>query len=249
MKSMARMTFLAVSAVWSGAAFAQPIAYGDRSGVNLDYMGIWEFSGTNTGTPLFNTPTVTGDTIDFNPTFTAFAAGANGVDITDGQINFTMVAKNNQGLLALEFNERGDYRLAGTGTAATSAAVEAFIFIDIVEVNFQSLLTPISFSTTLSFNPSAGDFFLGTDPVSGLWNGGIQIDISQVLANAGVRGLATKVEVAVNNRLVATSELGTSAFIAKKDINGFSVTAIVPTPASAALATLGGLLAARRRRA
>ena len=77
------------------------------------------------------------------------------------------------------------------------------------------------------------------------------VDVHDALIKSGtpfVRG-ATKVTVNIDNVLVATSQAGTSATIAKKDF--ITITTNIPEPASACLilmAAAAGLVTCRQRR-
>lgn len=231
------------------------IDHGDFAADTVNYLGVIESSITDP-VPLFGAPTVSGNTLDFDPK--GFAADSQGVappDITDGQLNFTIQALDGYGIPALTFSERGDFTLAGIGTANTYASVAAAFFVDIVDVDGVALPTPIQLNANMVFTPNAsGKFELPTDEGSGvIWTGDLNLDLNAALVgNAVAFDLgATLVKVSMDNTLVAQSEEASRAFIAKKDVKGFSVTsALIPEPTSTALILLGSLLLApalRRR--
>lgn len=240
---------------------AAPINYGDHVGNSVTYKMVTEDSATDP-TPLFGPPLVTGDSMDFNPVgFDASTSGANGVDITDGQLVFMVQAKSGKAIQNIKFTEFGDTTLAGIGTDATSTLVRMPVVIDIVEVDGVGIsaikLNAMSVPPIItSFAPSGGDYGLGTDGGGGpfyhtTWMGMLFVDLQQVLIDKHVPFLLgiTKINVNLDNVLVATSQAGTSSLIAKKD--HFIITTNIPEPATCSLvmiALAGGALLARRGR-
>ncbi len=241
----------------------------DPNGMN-GWMGdtVWytAVSESNTEDPnggaamLFGAPTaVTGDSIDFDPMgFQAKSDATTGhaADITDGQLNFMVQAKELSVIENIKFLERGDTTLAGIGTDFTSTAVFANIFVDVIEIDGAPAPGAINLTTSMVFTPSDGDYGLLTDGGGGpvfntAWSGEGMIDINAELDLLGIPYTfgATKVNVAIDNTLVATSENGNSSFIQKKDADGVTITTNIPEPTTALL-LLSGLLAgvASRRR-
>ena len=230
-------------------AHAAPINYGDFSGATVNYLQVTEEANSaGDAAPLFGAPTVTGDSIDFDPVgFSASATGAAGNDLTDGNLNFDIVAKPNNAITSVYFSEAGDTTLAGFGTDATFTSVTTNIFIDIKEVDGVGI-NAINFNTQLAFSPSGGSYQLGADGGGGplfntAWTGNTLIDVNAILAANNIPYTlgATKVSVNLDNTLVALSENGTSSLIAKKDADGVTITTNVPEPSSVVLALLGSL--------
>jgi hypothetical protein len=244
---------------------AAPINYGDFMGNTVIYQMVREDSNSGDTPPLFGMPSISADTLDFDPVgFGAHAMGAGGVDVTDGNLAFMVKAKAGQGISNLLIQERGDTTLSGFGTDATFTSVTMSGILNISEIGFSSINTasiPISIT---NFAPSGGNFGLTTDFGGGPggtlpWNGSLLYDltpanptVAAVYAAAG-RSTSlpiTKISVNFDNTLVALSQLGTSALIAKKD-NGITIRTNTPEPASCALALFGfalGLAATRRSR-
>jgi hypothetical protein len=261
----------------SNFAEATPIEWGDKVGQDVTYRMIIEDSSTDTVPPcMFCEPTVGGNTLNFNPVgFDAASSNGSVADITDGQLLF-MIESNDKQTKAIQnfkISETGDTALAGSvavGNTGTATSVEITPVVEIVEVDGVALAVPITLTkmstpplpvlgemfTQLPGNtPSDGQWELGTDGNGGpifstQWNGMVFVNVQDALIKSGtpfVRG-ATKVNVNIDNVLVATSQAGTSATIAKKDF--ITITTNIPEPASACLvlmALAAGLATHRRR--
>ena len=257
------------------SSFAVPINYGDFMGQTVNYLMVQEDANSPPpdAPPLFGKPTVLqnpypalpctiatctipGDTLDFTPVgFAASASGAGGNDITDGNLAFMVQAKPGQSIKNIKIKEFGDTTMSGTvplNSNATATVVRMPVFIDIVEVNGLPI-TPIKLSDTsvpaivATFTPSNGDYYLGIDGNGGpffttTWSGELFANLEAVM-----KGI-TKITVNLDNVLIATSELNTSALIAKKDF--FIVTTNVPEPSTCGLVlvviAVGGCVARRR---
>jgi hypothetical protein len=218
-------------------ALAATINYGDHMGTTVTYVDVTESSGTD-AVPLFGPPTVTGDSIDFNPVGFDAASAGGGADITDGQLTFMVEAKPGaNGMVGISFSEAGITQLAGNvaaGDLSTATMVRAAGVLDVHEVDFVPI-NHISVPFFLTFNPSNGDYFLGTDGGGGPlyftdWSGGANINLLQVLFDNGIRRTfgVTKLSVNLDNVLVATSQNGTSSLISKKDFGGLTITVQTP---------------------
>ena len=243
--------FLAVPSL-----IAAPINHGDFMGDDVTYLQVTEDSNSGDTPPLFGVPVVSGNSLDFNPIgFSAFASGLGGVDITEGNLSFTIDAKPGQAIQNIKFVEFGDTTLAGLGNDNTTTMVTTDVFIDIIEVDNVGI-DPVKLQAMLVFTPSGGSFVQGTDGGGGpifnsQWMGMLLVDIDQELVNANVNfdlG-ATRVKVDLDNTLVAVSQLGTSSRIAKKD--HVIITTNIPEPATCVLALfslLAGMPMVRRSR-
>lgn len=252
--TIAAVIALAAVAAGSQSASAQ-INYGNYAGLTVVYENVTESSGTDP-IPQFGAPTVFVNTLDFNPVgFTAFSSGGGAPDITDGQLNFAIRANTGYVIPFVNFSERGDFILGGTGTAATYVDVSALFTIDIVEVDGVTI-SPLSFSASMLFSPTAGGTFTlpgYPGPGSSLWSGALSIDVNSILTANNIPFVAgaTKILFALDNTLIATSETGSSSFISKKDFKGLGITVfdpVVPEPSTLALTLCGAALLGRFRR-
>lgn len=251
--SLPRVSFklaILVGAVLLLAVFSQPsvgaqINYGTHMGTHVSYVNVTEDSGADEPLPLFGAPTVTGNSIDFNPVGFDAASANGGSDITNSNLVFMVVAKSGSRIDSITLTEMGDTTLAGNvapGSMGTASAVFASGTLDIHEVNFVGI-NHISVPFSLSFSPSGGTYFLGTDGGGGPsystpWSGSVTLDIEAILlANGFVippgpvdpDGGATKISIDLDNTLVAVSQQGTSALINKTDFGGVTVRVNVPT--------------------
>lgn len=255
---------LIVAAVLSvgaaSSALAAQINYGDfgpdlPTGL-LTYTDIRESSGTTPIPPgRFGAPSLSGDSLDFDPTGFV-ASGTNGqAQITDIQLNGGVQVLRNQtgvagGLTSLSILEAGDFSLVGAGTAGTAVFAGLSARLDIFEVD-GAAIDP--FSVTVSSSRTRNLAADGTNVVQP-WDNGLIFDLGAALAahNISFQFGVTGLEFVMDDQLIALSESGTAAFIAKKDFviaPGFDENPnfVVPEP-STALLMLGGLAALGWRR-
>ena len=245
-----------VALLVAAPALAAPINYGNFGGATVDYLQVTEDANSpGDNPPLFGPPTVTGDSIDFDPVgFNAASAGG-GADLTDGQLKFTVMAKPGKAINNVKFAEAGDVTLLGaTFNDLTFASVSTHLFVDITEVD-GTPISVVSVPITMPFSPSGGTYGLlsdggGSPLFTTAWTGSVSMDINSILTANGIpfRTGATKIDVNLDNTLAALSQLGTSALIAKKNANGVVITVNVPEPSTCLLATLGLALAGLKRR-
>jgi len=234
-------------------AWAAPIDYGDFLGTSVRYLAVTEDSATDPP-PLFNAPVLVGDGLDFNPTFGSSSSGAGASDDTNGTLTFGIEALPGSVIDRVAIGESGDFTLTGFGGAGTGASVHADVTLEIDAVDGAAPAFGLSTTEALVFSPSNGDWNLlddGPGPlVSGTWTGFLEIDVTQMLSDAGlsyVEGV-TRVTLQLDNRLHTQSESGTAAVIGKKDFDGLSFT-VIPEPSSWVLCGLGlSVLGGWRRR-
>ena len=242
-------------------AGAAPINHGTFMGTHVTYVGVTEESGTDPLPPaMFGPPTVTGNSMDFNPVgFDASVAGA-GSDTTVGNLAFMVTAKSGSRIQSITLNQTGETTLGGNvapGSMGTASATFASGSLDIHEVDFQGI-NHVSVPFSMTFTPSGGTYFLGTDGGGGpifntQYNGSVSLPVADILTANGFTGGATKVSIDLDSTLQAVGQAGTSATISATDFGGLAVrTAVVgetPEPTALALGGLaaGGLLLGRRR--
>ena len=242
-----------------GIICGDSLCYGDFMGDTVWYRMVTETANTDDDTePLFGMPTVSGNTLDFDPVgFGASASGAGGNDMTDGQLTFMVEAKQGNAIQNIKLQEAGDVTLSGFSPPEAFASVTTAVFIDIEQVDGAGI-DPIKLQLSMPFGPSGGDYFLSSDGGGGplfntIWMGMLFVNIQQELIDNNIPFNlgATKISVNLDNTLVAVSQAGTSALIAKKDADGIIITTNIPEPASCLLAMLGlafGATLARRSR-
>ncbi len=204
----------------STSAQAASIFYGNFGPVppGFTFTDVTESSGTDP-VPLYGPPSPFAIGLDFNPaSFVATAAGGS-ADLTDGQLNFTVVAGPGQSIAGINLFEAGDYTLAGIGTPATQVSAGAILRAAVTQINGVSV-APINL---IPVNASVGFNLVANPGVVQPWSLGLGLNVAGQL---GPGQNATKVDVVINNQMLAFSEAASLAFIAKKDF----IIDIVPVP-------------------
>jgi hypothetical protein len=213
----------------------------------VTYVNVTEDTGADEPLPLFGAPTVTGNSIDFNPIgFDAATSAAGGSDTTHSNLVFSVNAKSGSRISAIAFGEAGNTTLAGSAKKKKDNPAASAVFadgvLDIHEVDFQGI-NHISVPFSLAFSPSGGTWFLGADgggsPIfHTAWTGSATLDIDAILIANGFmlapgsvdpNSGATRISIDLDNTLQAFSEQGASATIAKTDFSGFVLRSNVPT--------------------
>jgi hypothetical protein len=231
---------------------AASINYGNSAVLppGMQFQAVTESSATDP-VPLYGAPTFSSVAMDFNPaSFGAFGSGG-GTDITDGQLNFTLVGTFTGTQIVtidqISLSESGDYTLSGTGTTATQVIAGASLHVKVTEID------GVPTSVTLPSSIASVGFNLVANPgVLQPWSLGTTVDVDAALTALAVPFThgATKVEVVIDNNLIALSEAGSAALILKKEfeVEIDPAVTLVPEPAALSLLTLGaaGLLMRRR---
>jgi hypothetical protein len=241
---------LALLGHFSAATHAASISYGTFGPVGGIVFtsppagGVTESSGTD-AIPLYGPPSAFALGLNFAPLAFSSSASNGSADITDGQLNFTVMGTGLTGVTAISLSEIGDYTLVGAGTPGTGVLAGALMRATVTEINN----APVAPINLVPVNASFSDSLPGAI-ITAPWSLGLLLDVgAQLGLPAG--SAATKVEIAINNALASTSEPGTAAFIAKKDFRiDVSTVKIVPEPGMAGIAGLAlcGLVGASRRR-
>ncbi|MAT69284.1 MAG: hypothetical protein CMJ58_07130 [Planctomycetaceae bacterium] len=227
------------------SASAASISYPDLGPVapGVTFVDIAESSGTD-AVPLYGAPSALGTGLAFSPT-PAFASSSTGgsADLTDGQLNYTMIAGTGSGGIPLiTYNESGVYTLSGVG-AGTQASVGAVLRATVTEVNGTSV-SPIA----LAIAQQSLIFSLPADVGSAAWSLGLSVDVASELAGHGYGSgdVATRIDVTIDNVLGTTSTVDSTASISKTNLTVLTT----PEPASILLGVFaaGGLALCRVRR-
>ena len=232
------------------------IIYGDFSDVppgGVMYLDVEESSFSDpVPPPLYGAPTIAGNLLDFSPSGFGVSSADGVSDLIDGQLNFTIDALPGAGLTGFSIVEGGDFSFSGTTPSpGTFVSASAGATVSILEVNGAALASPISVF--------ASDIFVtdypttGGAPSTGLlpWSLVTFVDLGSALPSPN--DYATKIDVAINNQLVATTAgPGSISAIAKKDFKivpvGDLIPNDIPEPSSMVLGCVMGLIAVARRR-
>jgi PEP-CTERM motif len=247
--TMALAVVLAIAA--GQVSYAATISYGNFGPTGgVMFNDVKESSGTD-AVPLFGPPEVFPIGMDFDPTgFVATASGGN-EDITDGQLNFTVMGSGSgAGSIAIgeiRFFEAGDYTLSGVGTNLTQVMAGLSARATVTQIDGVNV-APID----LTQSSASVGFNLAANPgIVRPWTLGLSFDVAAQLRALGRPFAvgATKVEVVIDNQLIALSQPESLAFIAKKEFRVDIDRDFIPEPSTfvlLGLALSGWGLVARR---
>ncbi|HMB94611.1 MAG TPA: hypothetical protein VKK61_01090, partial [Tepidisphaeraceae bacterium] len=235
--------------------------YGNLVGPNLTYTGITEVDNQIPGpTPanLFGPPALLGDSLLFDPINFSVAVSGGDAELQDGRLSLSLSANSpSNGITSFSMSEGGGYAVNGgtTNTFASETLVVNNLFITAVggvSINPIVVTPTITFTHTgLAITTTTSDsikFFGGTGLENGAWTATVSFDLAAALAANGKTGTVTGLTLALDNQLGAQSEVGSSAFIDKKNFLVGPGTGIPePTTVSLGLISLGLGLIRRRR--
>lgn len=166
--------------------------------------------------------------------------------MVDDTLTITIQANSGSYIDDVLLTEAGDTTLFGEAFAAT--VVSASVFVDIFEIDGVAV-NNINGNAAMIFTRD-GEFESNDEGYgTHIWTGSLLIDLDAIIAGApgGVVGRATRIQLNLDNTLIAYAASGATSRIEKKDIDGLAIT-IVPEPTTAVLMGLGlvGLAAIRR---
>lgn len=227
-----------VTGLWSALAsatlLAAPLNHGNFFGATVDYLNVTETSNFPLNVePKFGAPTITGDSLDFDPQGFSVTSIGGVPAFMDVQLNFTIMSHINRAITNIRVDELGDFSLLGIGTANTAISYAlSLASIKVFEIDHVPLASPL----TLPSLSVSGSENLISSPGSGQsWSLSADYDVAQSLLNSGIpfNFGATKIEIALDNTLAALSESQSIAFVAKKDVGGVSISVeTIPEPSS-----------------
>lgn len=231
------LIFATAGLLAASSASAASFSYGNYAGVTVDFLNVAEDTGV-LASSLFDAPTPAGDQLFFFPSdFSSYSqnGSSNG---TTGVLTMSIRAHAGLQLQSITLAELGDYALAGIGTSATWASIDADLkLVDVTPG------TNGAFFSAAVISP-ASPYTLSSPGTSGQFDGSVTID----LTGLGI----SEVSLQFTNTLATASELGTTAFIQKKVVNGPQISAsaapAVPEPAAALVFGAGALVIARGMR-
>lgn len=224
-------SILSVGLVLVGAAGAQaqvPWTNPSGSGSFFDWANGQNLNG------LFGSPTLVGDTFFFFPANFVANSNGNGQVVATDTFSVDLIVHAGFKFDGISISELGDY--AVQTAPGGSASVDASAVLAVQDVMNPGRI----FNDNLSFNP-----VFPQNAGSGPWQAGVQRDLAS--AEGGVPFQI--VHISLTNGLIAFSTPGSSAVIRKTVVGVPVAVTILPEPGMLAVLGLGGLLAARRRRA
>lgn len=207
-------------------AGAASINYGTFAGTDVTFQNVTE--GSTAVVPLYGPPAVVGNSLDFDPT-TYATSSTLGAKLLRGNLTFVIKAGPAARIENVTITEGGHVEFKGVvapGSTTTSAAVFASGVLDIYEVDFVPI-NHISVPFSLTFSPSGGTYFQGTDGGGGPdfsqdWTGAVLLQVESILIANGIiippGSGATKIAITMTNTLVVTAAAGKFASINKNNV-------------------------------
>ncbi len=244
------VVFACLTILANGApGMGDELPHNNVPGTNVDFLGVIESSGTD-AVPLFGQPTSTNDVLIFDlQSFRSFTSDG-GSDVTSGQLQLTIAAKDGFFIDEITITESGVAIVTGAPNGFGHAEMRAPVDYRVSEIDGSLVARDTDFAPILFGGLEA--FVLETNAaVSQPWTGIVPIDAADLAANGG-GGNVTAVFLSISDVLAT---FGTGDAAAEVFMNDFTIevkTELIPEPATAVLMGIGlaGLLgySCRRRR-
>jgi hypothetical protein len=244
----------AIAFLLARSADAALINYGSFTlpAAGISSNNVAESSATD-AVPLFGPPAPFVVGLDFDPAGFVASATGGASDITDGQLNFTVAGVSSPtgsvAVNSITLFEAGDYSMTGAGTPATQVLAGVITRVTVTEVDGVAV-SPFSL---FPVSASVGFNLVANPGIVQPWSLGTTINIASQLPGFGFGpgAGATRVEVVIDNNLLALSQTGSIAHIAKKDFRlevNSVIRGTIPEPTTAALLSVTLLYLPLRRR-
>lgn len=228
---------------------------GGLVGPNITYLTVAEDTMRIPGpdpAQLFGPPTLSGNVLDFNPIGYDASAANGGSEMTRSLLQSTIQTNTPADSIGqLIIKEKGGYMMMG-GSPLNSVNTNLDIgMITILAVNGVPLGSPINVLPTTTYS-NIGSGLVTTGPFgngmtinevgpssAGMWFATANFNVAGALAANGVSGVASKVELMINNYLGAQAAPGAANMsdIDKKDFYVYYVP--VPEPSTLVLGGFG----------
>ena len=225
---------------FASATSAATMSYGDVTSGAVKFTGISEESKTDP-LPLFGAPTHVGTSLIFTPTTFSSASENEDSDITDSQLSLMIEVSDGEKISSIIIEEAGDFSLTGPNA---QASVGSAYFIRPIQIDGEDITgNPPTLSGNVTF-PQGGGINGGQfespllEGTATIWSGSVVVDIDAFLASQNYVGNATKINITLDNTMATSSELGSSAFIKKKDAEVSINVQTEPVPEPSAIALL-----------
>ncbi|TWU30284.1 hypothetical protein [Bythopirellula polymerisocia] len=216
----------------------------DVMGANVWFRNIDESSPSGDPTPLYGQPAANGNELIFPTTgnFSASSLDGGPSDQTDGKLSLMIVAKPGSTINSFSINESGLVLLDAPFGGDAFASVNAFGVVKVAEIAGVPVNIP-AFNIFLNSSPLNGQYQLSTI------GGSSYASAWQSSALVGLPLNTTKVNLTIDNNLLATTNAqATRAFIDKKSFE-IDVNTDIPEPHTLLLGIAGilAMTASRRR--
>ena len=191
------------SALLLAPVSSQAASYGTFYGSTVTFFDVQDQNA------LFGAPTVSGDSLDFSPnTFEALCPAAGppacpGTPVmVDDTLTITIQANSGSYIDDVLLTEAGDTTLSSFLNAFAASSVSASVFVDIFEVDGVAV-NNINGNASMIFTQNGQYESTNEGYGTHIWTGALLIDLDSIIAGAGGSGRATRIQLNLDNTLVA----------------------------------------------